>query len=214
MQGMVRKYLKNQKEKKKKLNQVPLFFKSLRRSQSSWTGSQGPPLPAPSQGHTSAPVSTVGRAPTFALTSPLPTSLGEALRTMDRAGRTGPMAPLSTHLPEAGAQAQPASWLPRGRGSQERASSPRKGAWSPQGLDPAAGEPWKRQNWSLGSASRNQPRTHHLHHLGGHGAERRAGRLPCQSTCGEDYKGGFGLGGCAGYPPSQVEQGLCPSSLQ
>ena len=185
---------------------------------------QGSPLPAPSQGHTSAPVSTVGRAPTFALTS-LPTSLGGALRTMDRAGHTGPMAPLSTHLPEAGAQAQPASWLPRGRGSQERASSPRKGAWSPQALDPAAGEPWKRQNWSLGSASRNQPRSHHLHQSPWKAWSREEGWQAALSIylreglqrglrAGRTYKGGFGRGGCAGYPLSQVEQGLCPSSLQ
>lgn len=57
------------KRRKRKLNQA-IFFKSLR-SQSSWTGRQGPPLPAPSQGHTSAPVPTVGRAPTSALVLPL-----------------------------------------------------------------------------------------------------------------------------------------------
>lgn len=153
------------------------------------------PLPAPSQGHTSAPVSTVGRAPTFALTS-LPTSLGGALRTMDRAGHTGPMAPLSTHLPEAGAQAQPASWLPRELGFPGRLLPPGKG--------PGAHRPWTQLRVSRGRGrtglwallpETNLEHTTFINHLGRHGAERRAGRLPCQSTCGKDYKGASRRGG-------------------
>lgn len=172
-----------------------------------WPSRTSPPSPFP-RPH-SRPSAHGGQGSDLCTcTSPCPASLGGALRTMDRAGRAGPMVPLSTHLTGAGAQAQSASWPPRGRGSQEGASSPRKGAWSPPGLDPPAGELWKRQNWSLGSAFRNRPRTHQLHHLGWHRAERRAGRLSIY--LGGTTKGAAGWEGVQDTLPVKLSRARVP----
>ena len=212
--GDGRKISEKPKEKKK-LNQAPVFFKSLWRNQSSWTGSQGPPLPAPSQGQTSAPVPTVGRASTFALVLPLSPPHWE-----------GP----SGQWTELAALGQ---WFPSPRTSlrlglrHSLPPGPPGGGVPRRGLLPPGKGPGAHRAWTQLQVSRGRGRTGlwallpetdlertTLHHLGRHGAERRAGRPPCQSTCRGYYEGGFGLGGCAGYPPSQVEQGPCPSSLQ
>lgn len=177
------------------LNQVPLFFKSLRRSQSSWTGVKDlPSQPLPKA--TLAPQfpQWAGLRPLHLLLSPPPWE-----------GPSGQWTELAT----------PGRWLPSPHTSlrlglrhslppgSPGAGVPRRGLLPP-GKGPGAHRAWTQLRVSRGRGrtglwallpETNLEHTTFINHLGRHGAERRAGRLPCQSTCGKDYKGGFGRGG-------------------